>query len=115
MHCGGSPERFKMWMASSGRAKAEVVNGVLEFDVKQPTLDDMILYIADKTRGLGSGEKHYSSAAWGSGRLFSLRDELEAAARTRAASLTKEVADAQAAASNAQNQYNAFIKGMLTQ
>lgn len=112
---GGSPERFKMWMASSGRAKAEVVNGVLEFDVKQPTLDDMILYIADKTRGLGSGEKHYSSAAWGSGRLFSLRDELEAAARTQAAGLTKEVADAQAAASSAQNQYNAFIKGMLTQ
>ena len=111
---GGSPERFKMWMASSGRAKAEVVNGVLEFDVKQPTLDDMILYIADKTRGLGSREKHYSSASWGSGRLFSLRDELEAAARTQAASLTKEVADAQATANNAQQQYDAFVKGVLT-
>jgi hypothetical protein len=112
---GGAPEAFKMWMASSGRAKAEVVNGVLEFDVKQPTLDDMILYVAHRTRSVGSSKKHYSAAADGSRRLFSLRDELEAAARNDVSTLSAQVRDAQANAAGAKNQYDAFVEGLITQ
>lgn len=84
----------------------------------QPTLDDLLLFVSDtvaKQRGAIFGAKGASAASWAAGRLFSLRDELESAARVQATGLNKEIADAKATRDDAQRQYDAFVKGLITQ
>lgn len=112
---GGLPKRYMQWAISQpGRTVDKNKNGFIdEEDFVKPTLDDLILFVANQTRGLGSGKKHYSSASWGSGRLFSLRDELESAARSQVAQLTSDIRTAQAEAHQATSNYDIFVKGLL--
>jgi hypothetical protein len=112
---GGIPKRYKQWALSQpGRTIDRNNNGFVdEEDYVTPKLDDLILFVANQTAGLGSGVKHFSSASWGSGRLFSFRDELEAAARTQAATLTSEAKTLQTEADQANNNYSIFVKGLL--
>jgi len=110
---GQTPQEFQLWMLSKGKGSSKSVNGNIEIDTPTPTLDDMILYVADKTRGMGSREKHYSSASWGSGRLFSLRDELEAQARQDLATRRKEYSTLEAEREDAQSQYDTLYNSIL--
>jgi hypothetical protein len=121
---GGLPGTYKTWaLAQPGKVKISDKNkdGTIDYkdfpltdgDYEKPTLDDLIRFVAYETKRVGSGKSNYSSAAWGSGRLFSLRDELEAAARTQVAQISSDIKMAQAEANRANDNYSIFIKGML--
>jgi hypothetical protein len=112
---GGLPKRYMQWALSQpGRTIDKNNNGFIDQeDFVKPKLDDLLLFVANQTRGIGSGKSNYSSASWGSGRLFSLRDELEAAARSQVAQLTSDTRTAQAEANQATSNYNIFVKGLL--
>jgi hypothetical protein len=119
---GGIPDRYRKWAAPSPAVFVGDINeagrqqagrAAEESGVAAPTFDDLIRFVANQTRAIGSGKSNYSSAAWGSGRLFSLRDELEAAARTQVAQISSDIKMAQAEANRANDNYSIFIKGML--
>ena len=112
---GGIPKRYKQWALTQPGAIVDRNNNgrIDEEDYVTPKLDDLILFVANQTAGIGSGVSNYSSASWGSGRLFSLRDELEAAARTQVANLTAEEKALKAESDQANNSYSIFVKGLL--
>jgi len=98
---GRLPHAFVLWSLNENRDPI-------------PTLDAVILHIADQTRKVGSAYEHYSKASWNSGRLFSLRDELEAQARQDLATRRKEYGTLEAERKYAQSQYNTLYNSIVT-
>lgn len=101
------------WLRKVAAGESVTVHLEGGFVQKQnPTLDDVILHVANEVRGLGSGNKHYSSASWASGILFTRRDELESQARQDVAALQKQQSDLNAERNNADKYYNDFFTSL---
>lgn len=97
---GKKPQSYLLWAAKNQRNAT-------------PTVDNLILFINDRVRGLGSSHGGYSKASIAAGDLFKIRDELESQGRTEAAQITSDLRTAQAEANQAKSNYEIFTKGLL--
>ena len=101
---------FKDAYSGIGNYIRRYVNGEEYLPENQPwNLDYLILEVARRVRG---NHKGVSAAKWGSGHLFKYRDELESAARTRAANMRKDLETATTERDQAQSNYSDFITSL---